>query len=127
MNDSLPNSGIAMHFCPTTRATLSLVAAILAIALAIALQAGEPRQLNGTQAQKVVTLVRSTSPYIVTGTYEVPPNSELIIEAGTKVLFAKDAALNVQGTLLIKGTERFSRRVGRKGDRRTDLAGTAHK
>jgi hypothetical protein len=84
---------------------LSLANAILAIALAAALQAEEPRQLNGTQAQKVMTLVRGTSPYLVTGTYDVPPESELIIEAGTKLLFAKDAAVNVRGTLLIKGSE----------------------
>ena len=105
MNDSLPHDGIAMQSCPTARAALSLANAILAIALAAALQAEEPRQLNGTQAEKVMTLVRGTSPYLVTGTYDVPPESELIIEAGTKLLFAKDAALNVRGTLLIKGSE----------------------
>ena len=101
MNDSLP---IVMHFCPATRATLSFVATILATAMTT-LQAAEPRQLKGTQSQKVVTLVRSISPYIVTGIYEVPPDSELIVEAGTKVLFAKDAGLNIRGKLLINGNE----------------------
>jgi hypothetical protein len=44
------------------------------------------------QAQKVVTLVPGTSPYLVTGTYDVP-ESELIIEAGARLLFAKYTAL----------------------------------
>ena len=105
MNDSPAHDGTAMRPCTRARTSLSLATAILAIALAAALQAEEPRQLNGTQAEKVMTLARSTSPYIVTGTYEIPPDSELIIEAETKLLFAKDAALNVRGTLLINGSE----------------------
>ena len=49
--------------------------------------------------------MRTTSPYLVTGTYEVPAGSELTIEPGTKLAFSKDAALIIRGRLLIKATE----------------------
>ena len=94
-----------MQFRRTMKATLSLGTVIAALALAIALQAAEPLKLSGTQSQKIVTLVRSTGPYLVLGTYDVPAQSELIIEAGAKLLFAKDAALSIQGTLLINGSK----------------------
>jgi hypothetical protein len=84
---------------------LLFASAIAAVLLTSAGRAEESLQLKGTQAQKVMTIVRGTSPYVVTGTYEVPAESELIIEAGTKLSFAKDAALNIRGTLLIKGTK----------------------
>ena len=49
--------------------------------------------------------VTGTSPYLVKGTYDVPPGCQLIIEAGTKLLFTKDAALHIRGTLSIKGSK----------------------
>ena len=52
-----------------------------------------------------MTLVTGTSPYLVKGTYDVPPGCQLIIEAGTKLLFTKDAALHIRGTLSIKGSK----------------------
>lgn len=67
--------------------------------------AEESPPLKGTQTLKALTIVRTTSPYIITGTYEVPADSELTIEAGTKLAFAKDAALIIRGRLLIKGTK----------------------
>jgi hypothetical protein len=91
--------------CSLSPTYLLLASAITAVLLTPGLRADESLQLKGTQVQKVRTIVRSTSPYLVTGTYEVPSESELIIEAGTKLLFAKDAALNIRGTLLIKGTK----------------------
>jgi hypothetical protein len=67
--------------------------------------AEESPELKGTQTLKALTIVRTTSPYLVSGTYEVPADSELTIEAGTKLAFAKDAALIIRGRLLIKGTK----------------------
>jgi Right handed beta helix region len=111
--------GLGLHHCslwlllpPNRKAQvfakkqLLFASAIAAVLLTPSLRADESLKLKGTQVQKALTIVRSTSPYLVTGTYEVPPESELIIEAGTKLLFVKDAALNIRGTLLIKGNEK---------------------
>jgi hypothetical protein len=84
---------------------IPLAIAILATAWVTVLHAGVPAQLSGTQTEQVVTLVPRTSPYLVTGTYDVPPGCQLIIEAGTKLLFTKDAALHIRGTLSIKGSK----------------------
>jgi len=64
-----------------------------------------PLQLKGTQIQKTLTLVRAKTPHIVTGEYAVPEGSELTLEAGTEIAFAKDAGLTIRGVLQIKGTE----------------------
>ena len=65
----------------------------------------EAFQLKGTQIHKTVTLVRAKTPHIVTGEYAVPEGSELTIEPGTELVFAKNAGLTIRGKLQIKGTE----------------------
>ena len=93
-----PSTALAMK-------RLLLATVIAAEILTCSGRAEESPQLKGTQTLKAVTIVRTTSPYLVTGTYEVPAGSELTIEPGTKLAFSKDAALIIRGRLLIKATE----------------------
>jgi hypothetical protein len=88
--------------------------------------AEESPELKGTQTLKALTIVRTTSPYLVSGTYEVPADSELTIEAGTKLAFAKDAALIIRGRLLIKGTKSAPVELFGKSHRHSHLAATAN-
>ena len=86
--------------------TRLLLATLITVEILISgSHAEEFQQLKGTQALKELKLARATQPYIVTGTYEVPADSELTIEAGTKLAFSKDAALVIRGRLFVKGTE----------------------
>lgn len=46
------------------------------------------------------------SPYIITRDLQVPGDTSLIIEPGTKILFAGNFVLNVRGKLVAKGSKR---------------------